>query len=103
MLPKDVGFKDYGTAWGWRVGANVIQVRQRNILVGLKFYYQSMTESQDRVEQDFTQEITLNLTQWNFGLSLSYIASQAFDIRIFDAYLSWTNAELTNKFKTSFN
>lgn len=100
VLPKDVGFKDYGTAWGWRVGANVIQVRQRNILVGLKFYYQSMTESQERVEQDFTQEISLNLSQWNLGLSLSYIASQAFDIRIFDAYLSWTNTELTNKFKS---
>lgn len=100
VLPQDAGFKDYGTAWGWRVGANVIQVRQRNILIGLKFYYQSMTESQERVEQDFTQEISLKLTQWNFGLSLSYIASQAFDIRIFDAYLSWTGAELTNKFKT---
>ena len=98
-LPKDVGFKDYGTAWGWRIGANLIQLRQRDMMIGLKFYYQSVTETQDRAEQDFTQEISLNISQWNFGMSFSYIISQAFDIRIFDAYLSWTSAKLTNKFK----
>ena len=99
VLPNNVGFKDYETAWGWRVGANLIQLRQSNMLVGLKFYYQLLTETQDKAEQDFTQEISLDISQWNLGMSFSYILSQAFDIRIFDAYLSWTSAKLSNKFK----
>ena len=61
-------------------------------MMGLKFYYQSMTEKQDISGQ----EIKLNLTQWNLGMSFTYIISNSFDICIFDALISWTNAELTN-------
>ncbi len=86
------GFENYGTATGWRVGANLVQLRHEDLMMGLKFYYQSMTETQDVTGQ----EIKLNLTQWNLGMSFSYIVSQGFDIRIFDVLLSWTNAELTN-------
>lgn len=92
VLPSEVGFKDYGTAMGWRVGANIIQLQREQLMMGLKFYYQSMTEKQDISGQ----EIKLNLTQWNLGMSFTYIISNSFDIRIFDALISWTNAELTN-------
>ena len=96
-------FKDYGQAWGWRLGANVIQVRQANTLIGLKFYYQSLTEKQDRVEPTFNEEIALEIKQWNFGMSISYIVSQAFDIRALDAYISWTSAKLTNNYSNTEN
>ncbi len=89
-LPE--GFKDYGTAMGWRVGANIIQLRREQLLIGLKFYYQQMTETQDATGQ----EIQLDLKQWNLGMSFSYIISNSFDIRIFDAMLSWTSAEVKN-------
>ncbi len=92
VLPSEVGFKDYGTAMGWRVGANIIQLQHEQLMMGLKFYYQSMTEKQDISGQ----EIKLNLTQWNLGMSFTYIISNSFDIRIFDALIAWTNAELTN-------
>ena len=92
VLPSEVGFKDYGTAMGWRVGANIVQLQHEELMMGLKFYYQSMTETQDEAGQ----KIKLNLTQWNLGMSFSYIISQSFDIRIFDVLISWTNAELTN-------
>lgn len=90
-LPE--GFEDYGTAMGWRVGANIIQLQRENLMVGLKFYYQQMTESKDDIEQ----EIQLDIKQWNLGMSFSYIVNNSFDIRIFDAYLSWTNAEVSSK------
>jgi hypothetical protein len=92
VLPSEAGFKDYGTAMGWRVGANIIQLQRSQLLMGLKFYYQQMTETQDVTGQ----EIKLNLTQFNLGMSFSYIINNSFDIRIFDAMISWTNAELTN-------
>ena len=92
VLPSEVGFKDYGTAMGWRVGANIIQLQRSQLLMGLKFYYQQMTETQNATGQ----EIKLNLTQFNLGMSFSYIINNSFDIRIFDAMISWTNAELTN-------
>jgi hypothetical protein len=89
-LPE--GFKDYGTAMGWRVGANIIQLQRSQLLMGLKFYYQQMTETQNATGQ----EIKLNLTQFNLGMSFSYIINNSFDIRIFDAMLSWTSAEVKN-------
>lgn len=92
VLPSEAGFKDYGTAMGWRVGANIIQLQHEQLMMGLKFYYQSMTETQDITDQ----EIKLNITQWNLGVSFTYIISNSFDIRIFDALIAWTNAELTN-------
>jgi len=89
-LPE--GFEEYGTAMGWRIGANIIQLRREQLLIGLKFYYQQMTETQDATGQ----EIQLDLKQWNLGMSFSYIVSNSFDIRIFDAMLSWTSAEVKN-------
>jgi len=85
------GIKDFGTAMGWRVGANIIQIQREQVMVGFKFYYQSMTEKQNLTGQD----MKLDINQWNLGMSFSYIINNSFDIRIFDAYLSWTSAELT--------
>jgi len=92
VLPSEGGFKDYGTALGWRVGANIIQIRREQLLMGLKFYYQQMTENQNITDH----ELKLDLKQWNLGISFSYIINNSFDIRIMDILMSWTNAELTN-------
>ena len=85
------GIEDFGTAMGWRVGANIIQLQHQQLMVGLKFYYQEMREKQDLTGQD----MTLAITQFNLGTSFSYIINNSFDIRIFDVLISWTNAELT--------
>lgn len=85
------GIEDFGTAMGWRVGANIIQLQHEQLMMGLKFYYQEMREKQDLNGQD----MTLDITQFNLGTSFSYIISNSFDIRIFDVLISWTNAELT--------
>jgi len=31
VLPSELGFKDFGTAWGWRVGANILGFGQKDI------------------------------------------------------------------------
>jgi len=33
VLTSDVRFKYFGTAWGWRAGANVLGFRQKDFLV----------------------------------------------------------------------
>lgn len=91
VLPSE-GFKDYGTSWGWRAGANIIQLQREDLMMGLKFYYQQMTEKQNITDQ----EIKLDIKQWNLGTSFSYIVNNNIDIRIFDAMISWTNVELKN-------
>ena len=91
LLLSNKDFKDYGTAMGWRVGANIIQFQHEQLMMGLKFYYQEMREKQDLTGQD----MTLDIKQFNLGTSFSYIINKSFDIRIFDVLISWTNAELT--------
>ena len=89
---------------GLRVGANIIQLQRSQLLMGLKFYYQSMTEKQEAVGtfsgEPATQEMKLSLTQLNLGISFSYIINNSFDIRIFDIYIAWTSGELTNTIKS---
>lgn len=105
VLPQNVGFNDFGTAWGWRAGANILGFRQNDILVALKFYYQSATEKQERTGDDngdpFTQEIKFDINQFDLGMSFSYILSKNFDFRIADIYISWTSSKLTNSFTSS--
>jgi len=105
LLPQDAGFKDFGTALGWRAGANILGFRRDDFLVALKFYFQSMTEKQDRTGEEngesFTQQLKLDINQWDLGMSFSYVINKNFDFRIADIYLSWTGAELTNSFTTA--
>jgi hypothetical protein len=105
VLPQDAGFKDFGTAWGWRAGANILGFRQNDFLVTLKFYFQSTTEKQDRTGEEngepFTQELKLLINQWDLGMSFSYVISKNFDFRIADILISWTSAELRNSFTTA--
>jgi hypothetical protein len=105
VIPQDVGFKDFGTAWGWRAGANILGFRQNDMLVAFKFYYQSMTEKQERTGDTngdpFTQELKLNLNQFDLGMSFSYILNSSFDFRVIDVYISWTSAKLTNSFTSA--
>ena len=103
VLPD--GFKEFKTAYGWRAGANIVGFRQNDFLVALKFYYQSMTEKQDRTDEQngetFTQELDLKLNQLGLGMSFSYIIGKNFDIRIFDGILTWNSTKLTNSFQSS--
>jgi hypothetical protein len=73
VLPQNVGFNDFGTALGWRAGANILGFRQKDFLVSLKFYFQSTTEKQDRTGEEngetYTQEIKLDINQWDLGMS----------------------------------
>ena len=98
-------FEDFGFAHGWMVGANVIQVRHEDLLVGIKFYFQSFTENQQATGtyegEEATQEFDLKINNWNLGLSLSYILNNNFDLRIMDVYMTFPSSTLKNEISTA--
>jgi hypothetical protein len=48
-----------------------------------------------------TQELEVELNSWGLGLGLSYILNNHFDYRILDAYMTFPNANFTNKISSS--
>ena len=88
----DENFSDFGTAYEWRVGVNLFSFRSRDVLVALKFYFQSVRESQEDSGtfngENASQKLKHDITNWNFGMSLSYILNPNFDLRIFDIYIT---------------
>jgi hypothetical protein len=101
---QNVSYNDFSFAHGWLVGANLIQLREDDFLIGLKFYYQSVTENQGAtgtyLGEDATQELDLKINTWGFGMSFSYIVSKNFDIRIADLYLTFPSVDLKNEIRT---
>lgn len=92
----DENFKDFGFAHGWRAGANVIGLRQDDLLATLKIYYQSVKEVQEAGSGDETQKLELGINTWGLGMGLSYVLSNNFDIRVLDALVTFNSANLTN-------
>lgn len=92
----DENFEDFGFAHGWRAGANIIGIRQDDILATFKVYYQSVKELQEAGSGNETQELELKINSWSLGLGLSYVVNDNFDIRLLDALMTFNSAELTN-------
>jgi len=100
-----LNFENFGTAWGWRLGANIIQFRLDDWLVGIKLYYQAAKEKQEQggtyQGESATQEFEMEITNWSFGMSFSYILNSNFDIRVFDALMTITDVTFNNTIKAS--
>jgi hypothetical protein len=92
----DENFDDFGFAHGWRAGANIIGIRQDDLLATFKVYYQSVKEIQEAGSGDETQKLELQMNTWALGLGLSYVISNNFDIRILDALMTFNSVNLTN-------
>ncbi len=100
---------EFGFAHGWRVGANLLNVQDDNMLYGLNIFYQ---QTQEKNEATITSTIMvfllkenmhLTLISYGFGISFSYILSNSFDFKIADVKMSWNNAKLLNKYTEGTN
>ncbi|MBT8382430.1 MAG: hypothetical protein KJO59_08730 [Ignavibacteria bacterium] len=98
-------FKDFGFAHGWLIGANIIQLRHNDLILGFKLYYQSNTENQSSAGtyngEDANQELDLKINNWQLGGSISYILNNNFDFRILDVYMTFPSVKLKNEIRTS--
>lgn len=102
---EGISYDDFGFSHGWRAGANIVGIRQNNLLAVFKIYYQSMKEKQ---QQDgtyqgnpATQKLEVELNSWGLGFGLSYILSNHFDYRILDALMTFNNADFTNSISST--
>lgn len=99
---------DFGFAHGWKVGANLLQIQDDDMLYGLNFFYQ---QTQEKHEATATltnnipakREYALTLISYGFGVSFSYIMSNSFDFKIADIKMNWNNAKLINKYTEGTN
>jgi hypothetical protein len=94
---------NFGTALGFKVGANVAQIEVNNFLIGLKAAYHQMNEK-NSATADITpgvqgkREFDLTLRTFGIGLSAAYIATKRLDIKFLDIMMTWNSASLKNKY-----
>lgn len=99
---------EFGFATGWRVGANIVQFQDRNMLYGLNVFYQQTKEKHEAtamLPNDIAgkREYALTLASYGFGIAVSYVISKRFDYKIIDAKLNWNKATLVNKYTEGTN
>lgn len=94
---------NFGTATGFKLGANLVQIQQDNILIGLRVAYHQMNEKNSATAELTTggtakREFDLTLTSIGIGFATSLIVSKRLDIKFLDAMITWNNAKLLNKY-----
>lgn len=99
---------EFGFAHGWRVGANLLNVQDDNMLYGLNFFYQQTKEIHEAGVTSTNnipskREYNLTLISYGLGISFSYILNKSFDFKIADIKVNWNNAKLINKFTEGTN
>ncbi|MDY0081987.1 MAG: hypothetical protein RBR74_02275 [Ignavibacteriaceae bacterium] len=99
---------EFGFAYGWRAGANIIQFQDKNMLYGLNVFYQQTIEKHQAnamLPNDITgkREYKLTLASYGFGFAASYVINKSFDYKIIDAKLNWNKATLINKYTEGTN
>jgi len=98
---------DFGFAYGWKVGANIVQLQDDDMLYGLNFFYQQLQEKHEATalinNVPAKREYALTLISYGFGISFSYVLNNSFDFKIADLKMTWTNAKLINKYSEGTN
>jgi hypothetical protein len=99
---------DFGFAHGWRIGANLLQFQDDNMLYGLNFFYQQMQEKHEASATltnniPAKREYALTLISYGFGISFSYVLSKSFDFKIIDAKMNWNKSKLVNRYTEGTN
>lgn len=94
---------NFGTALGFKIGANVAQVQVDNFLFGLKGDYHQMNEKHSASADispgvQATREYDLTLKSFGVGISASYVVAKRLDIKFLDLMINWNYAILKNKY-----
>lgn len=94
---------NFGTAMGFKIGVNLIRIQQEEILFDLKLAYSWMKELNEATADlpsggSAKREYELKLGTFGTGFGISYVLSKYFDIKILDAMITWTSADLINKY-----
>jgi len=94
---------NFGTAMGFKIGANIIRIQQEDVLFDVKLSYSWMKELNEATADlpiggNAKREYELKLGTFGIGIGISYVLSTHFDIKILDGMITWTSADLINKY-----
>lgn len=94
---------EFGTALGFKIGANLVQFQLDEFSLAFKINYQQMKEKKSATRSlaiggNAKEEFNLTLTSFGLGLSSSLVVSKRFDIKFIDALLTWNSAKLVNTY-----
>lgn len=88
----------FGSATGFRVGANLFRTKYNKFLFSAKGYYQFLKEDQQAVEvvsdETITTKYTLNLNYYGVGMDFGYSLGKYLDLKIADAQITFHSADL---------
>lgn len=99
---------EFGFSHGWKVGANILQFQDDDMLYGLNFFYQQTQEKHEATASltndiQAKREYALTLISYGFGVSFAYVMSNSFDFKIADVKVNWNKAKLVNKYSEGTN
>lgn len=99
---------EFGFSHGWKVGANILQFQDDDMLYGLNFFYQQTQEKHEATatltnDIQAKREYVLTLISYGFGISFAYVMSNSFDFKIADIKVNWNKAKLVNKYSEGTN
>lgn len=99
---------EFGISYGWRIGANLLQFQDGNMLYGMNVFYQQTQEKNEAtaiLTNDVLgkREYILTLYSYGFGTAFSYVLSKHFDFRIVDLKITLNKAKLVNRYTEGTN
>jgi len=98
-------FDEFGTAKGFRLGANVLRTKYKSWLFSFKGFYQFLNESKTSTliteERNYKSKLSLDLNYWGFGFDAGIFLFGFMDFKIVDAQLTFHSTKLnwTNEFE----
>lgn len=98
---------EFGAATGFKIGANLIQLKLDEFLVAFKVDYHQLNEKKSAM-RDLTlggnaeEEFDLTLSSIGLGIASSLIVSKRFEIKFFDAMINWNSAKLVYHYSDPF-
>jgi hypothetical protein len=98
---------EFGTATGFKFGANLVQFQLDEFLVSIKGSYQQMREKNSAVcglamGGNANEEFDLTLNSLGLGISTSLRLSRRIEIKFLDAMITWNSAKLIDNYSDPF-
>ena len=94
---------NFGTAMGFKVGANLAQARFDRFLVGIKVDYHQTNEKHSATADvtpgvRATREFDLTLRTFGAGLSATYLLTENLHLKFLELMMTWNSGKLINKY-----
>lgn len=97
----------FGTAYGFIIGANLIQFQLDEFLIGFKINFSQVKQNRSAkrtliVGGDVEEKFDLSLNSFGLGITTSLVISKRFEAKFLEALVTWNSAKLMNSYTDPF-